>query len=50
VRINKIFGYCGDQKVPVDSASVGDIIAVAGMEDVTVGVTFTDPADPRPRR
>jgi GTP-binding protein len=31
------------QKVPVDSASVGDIVAVAGMEDVTVGVTFTDP-------
>jgi GTP-binding protein len=27
---------------------VGDIVAVAGMEDVTVGVTFTDPVDPRP--
>ncbi|WP_028317599.1 translational GTPase TypA [Desulfobulbus elongatus] len=48
VRINKIFGFSGSQKVPVDSASVGDIVAVAGMEDVTVGVTFTDPADPRP--
>lgn len=48
VRINKIFGFRGDQKVPVDSASVGDIVAVAGMEDVTVGVTFTDPDNPRP--
>ncbi|MCL2458290.1 MAG: translational GTPase TypA [Desulfobulbus sp.] len=48
VRINKIFGFSGSQKVPIDSASVGDIVAVAGMEDVTVGVTFTDPADPRP--
>ena len=48
VRINTIFAYRGDQKVPVDCASTGEIVAVAGMEDVTVGVTFTDPADPRP--
>ena len=48
VRINKIFAYRGDQKVPVDCASTGEIVAVAGMEDVTVGVTFTDPADPQP--
>ena len=48
VRINKIFAFAGDQKVPTDSASTGDIVAVAGMEDVTVGVTFTDPNDPRP--
>ncbi len=48
VRINKIFGFVGDQKVPVDHASTGQIIAVAGMEDVTVGVTFTDPDDPQP--
>jgi GTP-binding protein len=27
---------------------VGEIVAIAGMEDVTVGVTFTDPLDPRP--
>ncbi|MDX9834179.1 MAG: translational GTPase TypA [Desulfobulbus sp.] len=48
VRINKIFAYRGDQKVPVESASTGEIVAVAGMEDVTVGVTFTDPVNPRP--
>ncbi len=48
VRINKIFAFAGDQKVPTESASTGDIVAVAGMEDVTVGVTFTDPNDPRP--
>ncbi len=48
VRINKIFSFTGDQQVPVESASTGDIVAVAGMEDVTVGVTFTDPDDPRP--
>jgi len=47
-RINKIFSFQGDQKVAVDSATTGDIVAVAGMEDVTVGVTFTDPDNPIP--
>jgi GTP-binding protein len=48
VRISKIFKFVADEKVPVEEAGTGDIVAVAGMEDVTVGVTFTDPADPRP--
>jgi len=48
VRISKIFGFVGDEQVPVDTAYAGDIIAVAGMEDVTVGVTFTDPDNPQP--
>ncbi len=48
VRINKIFLFEGDQQVPVEHASTGDIVAVAGMDDVTVGVTFTDADDPRP--
>ena len=48
IRITKIFSFVGDQQVPVKSASTGEIVAVAGMEDVTVGVTFTDPDDPKP--
>jgi GTP-binding protein len=48
VRISKIFGFVADEQVPIEQAGVGDIVAVAGMEDVTVGVTFTDPNDPRP--
>ncbi|CAK8722709.1 Large ribosomal subunit assembly factor BipA [Candidatus Electrothrix aarhusensis] len=48
VRISKIFGFVGDAQVPMDAAYAGDIIAVAGMEDVTVGVTFTDPVNPQP--
>ncbi|MEW6427101.1 MAG: translational GTPase TypA [Thermodesulfobacteriota bacterium] len=47
-RITKLFRFERDAKVPVAEASVGEIVAVAGMEEVTVGVTFTDPADPRP--
>ncbi|MCI5211535.1 MAG: GTP-binding protein, partial [Candidatus Electrothrix sp. ATG2] len=48
VRISKIFSFIGDEKVPVDTACAGDIVAVAGMDDVTVGVTFTDPDNPKP--
>ncbi len=48
VRISKIFRFESDQKVAVDEAGVGEIVAVAGMEDVTVGVTFTDPDNPAP--
>ena len=48
VRISKIFRFECDEKIAVESAVVGEIVAVAGMDDVTVGVTFTDPDDPRP--
>jgi GTP-binding protein len=48
VRISKIFGFAGSEKVPLESAGTGDIVAVAGMDDVTVGVTFTDPDNPKP--
>ncbi len=47
-RITKIFRFERDRKVPIEAAGTGEIVAVAGMEDITVGVTFTDPDDPRP--
>jgi GTP-binding protein len=47
-RITKLYRFEGNQKVPIEEASVGEIVAVAGMEEVTVGVTYTDPEDPRP--
>ncbi|BHH84562.1 translational GTPase TypA [Desulforhopalus sp. 52FAK] len=48
VRISKIYRFECDEKVSVDSAGVGEIVAVAGMDDVTVGVTFTDQENPTP--
>ncbi len=36
------------ERVPAKEAGPGEIIAVAGMEDVTIGETLADPADPRP--
>lgn len=47
-RISKIFRFESNEKVATDTASVGEIVAVAGFEDITVGVTFTDPNDPKP--
>lgn len=48
VRISKIFRFECDEKVAVDEAGIGEIVAIAGMDDVTVGVTFTDPDNPKP--
>ena len=48
VRISKLFRFVCDGKVSVESVTTGEIVAVAGMDDVTVGVTFTDPDNPRP--
>jgi len=47
-RITKVYRFEGNQKVPTEVAGTGEIVAVAGMDEVTVGVTYTDPRDPRP--
>ena len=36
------------ERVPVTSARAGDIIAVAGLPEITIGETLADPTDPRP--
>ncbi len=38
----------GIERVDVEEARPGDIVAVAGIADVTIGDTLTDPVDPRP--
>jgi len=47
-RISKVYRFEGNKKVATDIAGVGEIVAVAGMDDVTLGVTYTDPDDPAP--
>ena len=47
-RISKVYRFEGVGKVAVETAATGDIVAVAGMDEVTVGVTFTDPLFPNP--
>ena len=36
------------ERVSVESAGPGDIVAVAGLEEITIGETLADPEDPRP--
>jgi len=38
----------GIERVEISEASAGEIVAVAGLPEVTIGDTITDPADPRP--
>ncbi|HEX3218411.1 MAG TPA: GTP-binding protein, partial [Candidatus Limnocylindria bacterium] len=38
----------GIDRVDITQASAGDIVSVAGLPEVTIGDTITDPADPRP--
>lgn len=47
-RISKVYRFEGSKKVAADIAGVGDIVAVAGMDDVTIGETYTDPINPAP--
>ncbi|MBN9611398.1 MAG: GTP-binding protein TypA [Actinobacteria bacterium 69-20] len=36
------------ERVPVEQAGPGDLIAVAGIDDITIGETLADPEDPHP--
>ena len=47
-RITKIYRFKGTEKVETDEAGVGEIVAVAGMESITIGETLTDPLNPIP--
>ncbi|WP_026867504.1 MULTISPECIES: translational GTPase TypA [Jeotgalicoccus] len=40
-RVTKIFGFLGLNRVEVNSAKAGDLIAISGMEDINVGETIT---------
>lgn len=47
-RITKLFVYEGLKQVEVETVECGDVCAVAGMSDITIGETITDPANPSP--
>ena len=44
----QLFGFQGLKRVPLEVASVGDIIAMTGLESVNIGETITDPENPMP--
>ena len=48
VRISELLATKGLDRVPAESAGPGEIVAVAGIEDITIGETLTDPENPKP--
>ncbi len=45
-RISKLIGFLGLERVDIDEAVSGDIVAVAGFEALDVGDTLADPSNP----
>jgi GTP-binding protein len=48
VRLTELYVTEELERVPADVAEAGDIVAIAGIADVTIGETIADAADPRP--
>ena len=43
-RITKLLAFRGIERVPVDEANAGDIVAIAGLPEATVAMTICDPS------
>jgi GTP-binding protein len=48
VKVSELLMTDGLERVPVEQAGPGDLVAVAGIPDITIGETLADPDDPRP--
>jgi len=48
VKVTQIYGWHGLKRMEMSSASAGDIVAVAGIEDIQIGDTIADREQPRP--
>ena len=47
VKITNLYQFQGLKRADADSATVGDIVSIAGMENVNIGDTITDPENPK---
>ncbi len=47
-KITKLFSFAGLKRTDSTETILGDIIAVAGVEGITIGETICDPVDPQP--
>ena len=48
LRISKIYRFKCNNMEETDTATTGEIVAVAGLSDVNIGETITDPSNPMP--
>jgi len=47
-RVSKLIGFLGLERIDIDEASSGDIVAVAGFEALDIGDSLVDPTNPMP--
>ena len=48
VKVSELLMTDGLERVQIEQAGPGDLVAVAGIPDITIGETLADPDDPRP--
>jgi GTP-binding protein TypA/BipA len=48
VKLSELLITNALHREPAESAGPGDIVAIAGIPEITIGETLSDPADPRP--
>ena len=47
-RIQKLFGFSGLKRIEIESATAGDIVAIAGLADISVGETVCNQGENNP--
>jgi GTP-binding protein len=47
-KITKLFSFAGLKRLDIAETELGDIVAVAGVEGITIGETITDVENPAP--
>lgn len=47
-RISKLIGFLGLERIDIESANSGDIVAIAGFDALDVGDSVVDPNNPMP--
>ena len=47
-RVTKLYAFDGLKRVDINEAAAGDIVCLAGIEDITIGETITDAEHPVP--
>ena len=47
-RVSKLYAFEGMKQAPIDRAEAGEIVALAGIEDIYIGETVSSADDPQP--
>ena len=45
-KVTKLFAFDGLKRIEIETAAAGDVICLAGIDDITIGETIADPEQP----